>query len=230
MKNFAIGCLFLVAFSSSAQYGQTVLDKMDAHGTAGTLFRNKVLDKAKESVSGTPYLNDVFMPSDIAGAGATLSTRYNAYKDEVEVKYENDTFVIPKDDRYASIRNITSNYTMELVKYTSSSNENVYGYLINLMPNENVGLYRRERTIMRPAREADNSYSQRIPASYDKVGSEYYLKMDADKIVAFPKNKKALIAMYSDKSDAISSFLKSNKTSFKREGDLMELAKFLGTL
>lgn len=230
MKKFAIGCLFLVAFSSSAQYGQTVLDKMDVHGSAGTLFRNKVLDRVKEGVSGTPYLNDMFTPSDIAGAGARLSTRYNAYKDEIEVQYEDDTFVMPKDDRYGTVRSITFNYTMELVKYTTSSNEDVYGYLINLMPNEKVSLYRRERTIMRPAREADNSYSQRIPASYDKLSSEYFLKMEGDKIVSFPKNKKALIGLYPTKSDAISSFLKSSKTSFKKEGDLMEITKFLGTL
>ena len=191
---------------------------------------NKVLDKSAENITGTPYLNDIFMLSEISGAANSFLTRYNAYKDEVEVSYEKETFVIPKDDRFEMIYNITSNYKLKLVKYTTESNENVYGYLIELFGNDKVGVYRRERTLLRPARESNNSYAPRLSAYYDKVSPDYYLQLDENKTIPFPKNKKALLNLYPSKKEALSDYLKANKISFKNEVDLVSLTKFLATL
>ena len=228
MKKLLLGCFFIAALSAQGQ-GRSVLDGMDTAGASGTLFMNKVLDKAAENITGTPYLNDLYMLSEISGAANSFLTRYNAYKDEVEVSYEKETFVIPKDNRFETIYNITSNYKLQLVNYTNSNNETVYGYLIELYLDDNAGIYRRERTLLRPARESDNSYSPRVPAYYDKVSADYYLKVE-NNIVPFPKNKKVLLDFYPTKKDALNDFLKANKISFKKEADLINLTKFLGTL
>ena len=229
MKKLMIACLFLAAVSSQGQ-GNTILDRLGTAGTGSSLFMNKVLDKSAENITGTPYLNDVFMLSEISGAANSFLTRYNAYKDEVEVSYEKETFVIPKDDRFEMIYNITSNYKLKLVKYTSDTNQSVYGYLIELFGNDKVGVYRRERTLLRPSRESNNSYAPRIAAYYDKVSPDYFLQLDENKIIPFPKNKKALLNLYPSKKDALSDYLKVNKTSFKNEADLVSLTKFLATL
>lgn len=229
MKKLLLGCLFLAALSSQGQ-GKSVLDRLGTAGTGSSLFMNKVMDKSPENIVGTPYLNDMYMLSEISGAANSFLTRYNAYKDEVEVSYENETFVIPKDDRFVSIYNITSNYRLKLVNYTSANDEKVYGYLIELFSNDKVGVFRRERTLLRPARESDNSYSPRMAAYYDKVSSDYYLQMDESNIIPFPKNKKALLSLYPSHKDALSSYLKENKVSFKNEVDLVSLTKFLATL
>lgn len=228
MKKLLLGCFILAAVSSHGQ-GKSVLDRLGTAGSGTSLFMNKVLDKAPENITGTPFLNEMFMLSEISGAANSFLTRYNSYKDEVEVSYEKETFIIPKDDRFETIYNITSNYKLKLVNYTNTNNETVYGYLIEMYADDNAGVYRRERTLLRPARESDNSYSPRVAAAYEKVSADYYLKL-GDKIAPFPKNKKALLELYPTQKDAVTNYLKENKTSFKNEADLVNLTKFLATL
>lgn len=226
MKKLLVGCLFLIAFSSQ---GQFVMDSFG--GTDGaTLLRNKIGSKSVDNVTGSPYLDDKFMLSTIAGTENVFSTRYNAYKDEVEISYDNETFVMPKDDRYSSIFNKQSNYKLQLVKYTTEDGENVYGYLIDVFSDDNTGLFRREKITVQQGREAVNSYSQSTPPKYSKKSPEYYLKFNSDKIIPFPSKKKDLLNMYSKHEDKLSSFLKEKKVSFKSEQDLTELTKLLSTL
>jgi hypothetical protein len=54
--------------------------------------------------------------------------------------------------------------------------------------------------------------------------------MDETKVIPFPKNKKALISLFSNHEEKINAFLKSEKISFKHEADLIKLTQFLATL
>lgn len=226
MRNLLLGCLSLIAVSSQ---GQNVLDKLDASGGA-TLFRNKVLDKTKDRIAGTPFLNDEFMSSEVSGAENVWLTRYNAYADEVEISYDNAIFVIPKDERYKTIYNKKANYKLELMRFNAAKEDYVYGYLIELFANDKLGVYKREQISLQQGREAINSYSTPQPPKYNQKSPEYYIKLNAEKVIPFPKNKKELFDLFASKEDAISKFLKENKTSFKNEGDLIALTRFLSQL
>ncbi|WP_026978844.1 hypothetical protein [Flavobacterium tegetincola] len=227
MKNLLLGCLSLFAFSSQGQ--MLVLDQLDSSGGAA-LFRNKVMDKTKERISGSPFISDDFMASEVSGAENVWLTRYNAFSDEVEISYDNAIFVIPKDERYQTIYNKTANYKLQLMRFNSEKEDYIYGYLFELFSNEKMGLYKREQISLQEGREATNSYSVAQPPKYNRKSAEYYIKLDAEKVIPFPKNKKALIGLYSNNEDAISKYLKENKTSFKNEGDLIALTRFLGSL
>jgi hypothetical protein len=230
MKKFAIYGLLLIAFYAQGQAGGLILDRLDNAGAGGSLFRNKVFDKTKEKVQGSPYLNDVFMSSQISGAENVFLTRYNAYTDEVEVSYDDSVFVIPKEERYGSIYNKTSDYKLQLLRYNAEKDEYIYGYLFELFTNEKVGLYKRQQIILQEAREAPNGYSVPVPPKYNQKNGEYYLKTDGNKVVPFPRNKKGLYAVLPVNENAISGFLKAEKISFKDEEDLLKLTRFLATL
>lgn len=226
MKKMLVGCLFLVAIGSQAQSLVDTFGSIDG----ATLLRNKVTSKSLDNVVGSPYFVDQFMPSVISGTDNVFSTRYNAYKDEIEISYEKETFVMPKDDRYASIFNKQANITLKLLKYTSVDGENIYGYLVDVFSEGDKGLFKREKITIQQGREAVNSYSQSTPPKYSKKSAEYYLRMNAEKIVPFPLKKKDLLSAFPNNEDGINNFLKENKTSFKDESDLIELTKYLITL
>lgn len=230
MKKIVFGCMFLIAFSVQGQ-GGFVLDNIDAAGGGSTLFRNKVFEKKKEKIEGTPYLNEVFMSSSISGVENVFLTRYNAFTDEVEVSYDESIFVIPKEERYSTIVNKPLDYKLQLIRYNAGDENYVHGYLFELFATEKVGLYKREQVVLQEAREAANSYATSVPPKYAKKSEEYFLKMNAEKVVPFPKNKKGLNNLYSGKSgESINAYLKSEKISFKNESDLIKLTKFLATL
>lgn len=225
MKKIAIGCLLSIAFSLHAQQN-SVLDNLDPSG-GGALFRNKVLDKQSQRITGSPFLEEKYLPSEISNVENVFLTRYNAYADEIEISYDDAVFVIPKEERYNSIWNKKLDYKFELLRFLTDKNETKFGYLINLFSQGNVAVYKREEIALLPGREATNSYSLPIPPSYSVRNPEYYLKMDESKIIPFPKNKKGLLAVYPNKKEAISTYLKANKISFKKEQDMIELTRFL---
>lgn len=229
MKKILIAALCFVALSSQGQ-GFNVLEGMDNAGSGGALFRNKVLDKTKEKISGSPFINDTFMASDVAGVQNVWLTRYNAFSDEVEISYDNSIFVIPKDERYQTIYNKTENYKLQLMRFNAEKEEYVYGYLFELFTNDAIGIYKREQISLLEGREATNSYSVAQPPKYNRKSPEYYIKLNAEKTIPFPKNKKALIDLFSNNEDAVTNYLKQNRTSFKNEGDLIALTRFLATL
>jgi len=229
MRKLVVGCLFLIGLTSQAQV-RNALDQLDNTGAGGSLLRNRVLNKPKEKIVGIPYLNEVFMSSSISGVENVFLTRYNAHSDEVEVSYDNATFVIPKEERYSTIINKTLDYKLQLLRYNSDKENYVYGYLFELYANEKVGVYKRQQIMLQEAREAPNGYSLPVPPKYNQKSDEYYLKMDETKVIPFPKNKKTLVNLYPSSEKAIVAYLKAEKISFKDEGDMIKLTKFLATL
>jgi hypothetical protein len=225
MRKLIFGCVFLFAVSSQAQYPIRV-----DQSAAGTLLRNKVFDSKSGQITGSPYFEDEFMNSSISGAENPFLTRYNAFKDQVEISYESDTFVMPKDERYESVFNKKSNYKLKLVNYTSDKKEDIYGYLFELLSSQKVGLYKREKIILLKGREAVNTYSRSTPSKYNSTKPEYYIKTDSGKIISYPQKKKDLLELYPDHTESITAFLKDNNVSLKDESDLLNLTTFLATL
>lgn len=227
MKKIVIGCLFLVAFNAQGQ-GRSILDILD--NTGGSVFRNVVTFKEKENAIGTPYLNDLFMSSQIAGTENVFQTRYNAHMDEVEVRHDDSVFVIPKEEQYNSIFYKLAGTKLQLMRYNGEKDEYIYGYLFELFAQENFGIYKREKVSFQEARPAPNAYATAFPPKYTKKNPEFYLKLEETKVVPFPKSKKALLNLFPNKEGAISDYLKGETISFKEEGDLVKLTKFLATI
>ncbi|MBC8883257.1 hypothetical protein H9X57_07020 [Flavobacterium piscinae] len=50
-----------------------------------------------------------------------------------------------------------------------------------------------------------SGYEDLIPAHYERADDEFYIK-SGNNILAFPKNKKALIKMYPDKKSSLDDF------------------------
>ncbi|WP_396177844.1 hypothetical protein [Flavobacterium sp.] len=227
MKKIVVGCLFLVAFSSQGQ-GRGIIDVFQ--NTGGSVLRSVTAGKDKDNAIGSPYVNDLFLTTQISGTENVFQTRYNAYTDEVEVRHDDAVFVIPKEDQFSSIYYKLADSKLKLMRYNVEKEEYKYGYLFELYVKETFGIYKRERVTFQDERQPVNGYSLPTPPKYTKNSPEYYLKMDETKVIPFPKNKKALISLFSNNEEKINTFLKSEKISFKDEADLIKLTQFLATL
>jgi len=227
MKKIVVACLLLLGVNAYSQ-GRGILDVFQ--NTQGSALRNVVEDKKKENAIGSPYVNESYLNTQIAGTNNVLQTRYNAYTDEIEVKYDDAIFVVPKEEQYKTIYYKLTDSRLQLMRYKPESGEPVYGYLFELFIDNEFGLYKRERVTYQDAKEPTNGYATATPPKYNKKSPEYLIKLNDSEVVPFPKNKKALIALFSGKEELISNYLKAEKISFKDEEDLLKLTKFLKTL
>jgi hypothetical protein len=225
MRSIFFTVLFFTAFLGSLQ-AQQLLNFLDRTGN-GVLERNR-LEKKDNKITGSPYVNEKFMPADIEGAEVLVLVRYNPQSDEVEIAYEDKILILPKRKEFSQVA-LKSGQNILLLNYVDVRESNIYGYLFELNPNSKTSLYLRQRAIIIPEREPQNSYENYSPARYSNQDNEYYF-IYKNEIVSFPSKKKDLVNMFPDKKKEIENFLKINKLKFKDQEDLIKIATYLDSL
>ena len=223
---FILSALLLVAVHGAT--AQDMIGNLLPQLDNGVLERNRLDKKKNENVTGTPFVNDKFVPADIKGANGSMRVRYNTESDELEISYEESTFVLPKKPEYDLITFKTGEL-LQLLNYRDVRNADVYGYLYTIYQGNKTTLYLKHRSVIIPEKQPQNSYEAATPPRYSRTDDEYYFTYK-ESIVAFPDSKKELVALYPDKQKEIEEFLKTNKLKFKTEADLIKIATFLDTL
>lgn len=219
----------LSCFATVGVYSQSYLENFDRSFSRADL-RKKINAKTEENIVGSPYFIEKFLLSEIVGVSIPVLIRYNGYKDEVEVKKDDEIYLLPKDSVYGEIVPKIGNYKIKFFKNGSLNGEHFSGYLFSLFSNNNVELLKRDKIVLQKAKEADNSYDMSVPPKYVKAKTEYLIKLNVDIFKEFPKGKKELIALYPAKKAEIETFLKENKVSFKEEKDMVKITEFIASL
>ncbi len=222
MKNLFL-LLLLFAFDSFSQ-SQFVGDALDPM-RSGALFRTKPDDN--KAVQGSPYTNKNFTNAVLPNLSGSLPMRYNAVKDEIEVQLAPDSiFAVPMKKEFSPIKIASNNYF--LCNYTDDKNEKTTGYLVEVYQNK-LGLFKKERIVFYPAKEAIGSYDVPKSARFEKVDDHFYI-YNQKEIVIFPKNKKGLISLFPENEQPITQFLSKNKVNFSNEDDMKKIIVFLESL
>ncbi len=201
----------------------------DSPNLNNTLFKNKAYDSEKNSsTEGTPYLWNSFISAKIEGINTTILLRYNAYKDDMEVKGEDgNAYVIPREEKFSSIKIIPTNEMVVLKKYTDNG-QPYEGYLFLITTKNNFSFYKKEKTEFHDFQKARNSYAEDQPARFTALKPRFFIQIKDGEITEFPKNKKKLIEFLPEKKDAIEAYLKKNKIDFSSEKDLKNLINAIG--
>lgn len=183
----------------------------------------------EKGINGSPYIQEYFVDAqvDLSGNASIVPVRYNAALDEMEFKKEDKIYaLVPADSTTVRMLLLDNLYTYQ--NYTLD-NEVIKGYLLKKTRNSTVNLYVKESVAYIPLREAVSAYESARPARYEKKSDTYLIGIQ-NSIQKIFSNKKELFKLFPENEEKISQFIKTNKTSFKQEADLITLVNFLNTL
>ena len=193
-------------------------------------------DMNDNSVSGTPYIVDDFMPGKISADkdGKIFSLRYNAFNDIIEVKKsETEIEALNKQLSNVTITFTNGNKSYRAFNYIDEdSNQQKRGYFV-IVSDADEGkkpLLLKERIVFIEKQKAKTSYDKTKPAQYKRKSDQYFTLDDNGIAIELPSNKKDLAKTFPKHSKDILSFIKSNKIKTSKEEDLIQLINYINTL
>ncbi|MEY8868651.1 hypothetical protein AB9K24_04045 [Meridianimaribacter flavus] len=232
-KNQVIVALALI-LTSNLSIAQEVLSRSlspSANGSSGLITTTPVV--LNDDVEGTPYITSDFLPARISASDDNIFyVRYNAIKDEIEVKGDNNqAFALNKYRKDIIIKLVSNSKTYRLFDYVDDNELPNLGYFVDLIPESNIKLLKKERVIFIEEKVALTSYHTARPAQFKRVSDDYYIKISEEQgAVLMPKRKKDIAKLIPEHSKDILSYIKTNKIKTSREEDLIKLVSYMSTL
>ncbi|MBP7105496.1 MAG: hypothetical protein KBA83_10260 [Fermentimonas sp.] len=220
--------VILLSFSTSVAYSQFAntggfSNVQDNQSLNSGVARNNLIDKSSGyNIEGSPFIFINYVKAEIVDATNSVFIRYNAMKDEIEIKEGNNVYVLPKEDKYSEINILETNQKLRLVTYADGK-KTTNGYLFLLADNDNIKLYKKESVILTKHKEATNAYVESKPARYETQKAEFYIGLENGEVVEFPKNKKKLAELVPEKKNQIS----ESNFNFNNENELIRLINSL---
>ena len=213
----------IVVLSSISIYSQSAIMRMlDSDPRISvTLRSNNVYDpnKNNNTIEGNPYSSSDFLIGTIPNINASITFKYNAHKDVIEFKDGNSIYELPKDINYSPIS--LSDGTKVVLE---TNNDGNLSYYTQLFEKDNVALLKKNRVTLSEAKPTDG-YREATAPKFSSLKTEYFLKSE-DKIIEFPKNKKELLAKYSN-NPTLEQFIKKNGSYIKDENAMKEIVKLI---
>ena len=223
MKTILISILLLIS-SNFLQAQQVTLSEIARQSKFTKIIDeiNNGKQKIKYSdIQGIPYYSKDFLKARVGDTSSTVPIRYNTFLDTIEILVNSDVYEIPKEDSYPKFTIEKTNERLVLV----NTYDDYAGYFFELTSGKNR-ILKKIITHFRDAVPAPNSLISGTPARFETLKPIYFIKTE-DSLIKIPKNTKDLPALFPEKKDEISAFLKSNTIKTNNEADLIKLANFL---
>ena len=222
MKTILISILLLIS-SNFLQAQQVTLSEIARQSKFTKIIDeiNNGKQKIKYSdIQGIPYYSKDFLKGRVGDTSSTVPIRYNTFLDTIEILVNSDVYEIPKEDSYPKFTIEKTNERLVLV----NTYDDYAGYFFELTSGKNR-ILKKIITHFRDAVPAPNSLIAGTPARFETLKPIYFIKTE-DSLIKIPKNTKDLPALFPEKKDEISAFLKSNTIKTNNEADLIKLANF----
>lgn len=222
----------LLSFSSLS-YSQLVINDFVPISGMGQYQRvglNNSDNLNINDIKGSPYIDKNFKAATIGDNETVYGIRYNAVLDEMEFRDENDQiYHVNKNANNKIIHFVTENIKFVFLKYINIDNKTTEGYLMELHQ-DRIGFFKREIIVFKNAKAPTSGYGEATPHRFERANDEYYIKLNNETVIAFPKNKKEYLSLFNDYKKELEDYFKKNKVSFKNESDMMSLFMFTNNL
>ncbi|WCO02061.1 hypothetical protein [Psychroserpens ponticola] len=187
-----------------------------------------------ESVEGSPYINEKYLPATIsASEGDVFYVRYNALNDIFEVKGDkNKAYSLNRYRRDIVIEMLNLNKTYQVLGYYDDEKNENFGYFLYLSnPNPKTILFKKEKITFIDEQKASTGYDSSKPAKYKRLNDKFFIKLEDEKILSeLPSNKKAIAKLFPNHQDKVLKFIKENRIKTSKEDDLVQLINYINTL
>lgn len=178
-------------------------------------------------IKGSPYLDEAYVEAEISFANntRTVPARYNAYKDLIEYKQNGVALVL---DPAPTIKRVQLGEESFVVEKYEADGKMKTGYF-EMIDSGKVSLYAKKEVRYIPPRKGAAMDGKDLPAEFRRTPDTFYLKVGDGKLEEI-RNIKSMIALFPDKQDELSKFVKKEKISTRNEDELRQLMKYYNEL
>ena len=180
-----------------------------------------------EPIVGTPYLEDDFKEGKVVttkGVFDAIPMRYNVEGDYVEFKQKDVTYIL---DPSPAVKKVSLPATPLVVDSYDVKGKPVYGYFV-LLDSGRLTLLMKKKVILRPAQAPKAIETEGKPARYEKLGDEFFYKLNGGPVSEIVSVKK-MLEVLTDHQDEVKAFVSKEKIS-KKERDLVKLVEYYNQL
>jgi len=211
-----ISAIIALGFSSYAQGGNMNLPTAYIRNTlSGT-------NNLPPDVIGSQYVNEDFKKGQVTIDGKSFETyvRYNAFKDEFEIKEQSGdiTSLLRRENMIVKI----GQDTYEIFSYIEDG-QSQKGYFKKLNSGENILLLKEDVTLT-AAQKATSTYSADKPASLD-LESQYFLKLNDNAAQEIRLKRKDILKAIDSKK--LEEYVSENKFKLKDENEVIQALNYI---
>ena len=234
MKNTYLVLIIILSLSFSIHSQELTLIGGHGSGNSGSgqlLSTTPVV--LNDRVDGTPYINEKFSPAVISASENNIFyVRYNAVKDEIEVKGEhNSAYALNKYRRDITIQLIAQKKTYQNFMYIDSDNTQTFDYFVHISdPKANIKLLKKEVVKFFDEKVQVTGYDTPQDAKFKRLADKYFIKKGNENAIVIPSNKKEFAKLFPKHEQEVFSYLKSERIKLKKEESLSKLFSYLNSL
>lgn len=187
----------------------------------GNVLRSKDVAKKDSDIEGSVYINKDYQIAKISGVEESWPIRYDAFRDEIEVKKDKEVFALKKEEAFNEINFTATNTRVIYTEYDLNKKKQT-GYLFEVLATPAVDLYKKETVTFKKGKEANTTLEIAVPNRFVAQDPVYLIKDHSNgKFIQLDKKAKMYVAEFPAKKDLVkkcgkeSNFNLSNEASVK---------------
>lgn len=229
-KVFALALLMITPLVSNSVFGQMAIDEQ----TISQFVTNTPIKAYPNSgrITGSPYENESFMLGSIMKDGKALASnvalRYNAMRDEIEVKNSIDAH-----NRTARVLKQQPEIYVKILNklYVFASNDTGNnGYFMVLTEGEKFHLYKKIQKEFVEGMTSVSSLTRDVPAGYKNKEVYYLVSKDTAEYTEFPNSRNGKFSTFGKKKKAMKNYANTTKLNVNKEYALVKMVQHYNTL
>lgn len=228
MQRFILLSLIsLPVISISAQFAEGSMTRNADISQLNQVLTVKSEFKKDSEVIGSIFLDPNFRNAKIAGIAENWPVRYDAYRDEIEVKKGNDVFALKKENPFSNITLLDKNESIVLADYKLNK-KSMNGYLFTVLQDKDFTLLKKQSVQFKKGKEARTTLDIATPDRFVPASNVYFLNdFKTQKIVEVDKKGKNISTELPELAPKVKDCLKSSPLSNGNETDVKNFAKCL---
>lgn len=227
-------------FSQTINSQESAFNNREHNGYREVFSRMSKTSAAEESkfnaknVIGSQYFAEQFVPGQVLFKNEKLNKlfllRYNAYKDVIEVKAEEDVIDVVLQNARVSCVIGNKLYTYSRFQ-DEKTKEIVHGYIRVLTKTDEFTLFTTNRKIYFQEKTSVNPLFPSQKAKFASVEKLYLMSNSTKKAVVLKKKKNFLSKIKeSSVKKELSKYIRKERINFKNEDDLIKLVQYHNSL
>ncbi len=186
-----------------------------------------------EIADGSQFYEPAFKEAKVSGSEVLLKARYNAYLDEMEIKFNDEIVCVNKNLQKRRILFTADNLTYKILDTDNRDNKKKHSYFTVLLENSNVSLYKKDAKELVIALEKVPYMTPppKVITEFQDSESQFYIELnESGSAIKIPKTRRGVANLFPGKEKLIKKFIKQNNINVTKEDDLKRLISYVNSL